>query len=89
MGTRTKWPSYGRRRPCDAGVNAAADLVREDGNRLQPWRIFASLLVPEWHVGFSLPGGGGGGGGGNRAPKNCGGGFGKRAQLTGTINQSL
>ena len=38
-----------------------------------------------WHVGFSLLGGGG-----NRARKNWGGGgFGKRAQLTGTINQSL
>ena len=31
----------------------------------------------------------GGGGGVNRAPKNWGGGFGKRAQLTGTINQSV
>ena len=33
----------------------------------------------------------GGGGGVNRAPQNWGGGggFGKRAQLTGTINQSL
>ena len=39
-------------------------------------------------VGFSLPGGGGGGRV-NRAPKNWGGGFRKRAQLTGTINQSL
>ena len=29
------------------------------------------------------------GGGVNRAPQNWGGGFGKRAQLTGTINQSL
>ena len=38
------------------------------------------------HVGFSLPGGGGGS---IEPPKNGGGVFGKRAQLTGTINQSL
>ena len=37
------------------------------------------------HVGFSLPGGVGF----NRAPQNWGGGFRKRARLTGTINQSL
>ena len=40
------------------------------------------FLLMTWHVGFSLPGGGGV----NRAPQNVGG-FGKRAQLTGTINQ--
>ena len=38
-------------------------------------------VLCDGHVGFSLPGGGGV----NRAPKNWGGGFGKRAQLTDTI----
>ena len=38
---------------------------------------------------FTSGGGGGGGGGAIEPPKTGGGGFGKRARLTGIINQSL
>ena len=41
--------------------------------------------LSDGHVGFSLPGAGRS----IEPPKTWGGGFGKRAQLTGTINQSL
>ena len=47
--------------------------------------VCGTLVVYAGGARFSLPGGGV-----DRAPKSCGGGgFGKRAQLTGTINQLL
>ena len=62
---------------------------REMG-RKRPVPLISSSNSPSTsltgHVGLSLAGGGGGG---NRAAENWGEGFGKRAQLTGTTNQSL
>ena len=59
---------------------------RDSGSR--PFYCGCVLMVTNtWHVGLSLAGGGGGVS--IEPPKSGGGGFGKRAQLTGTINQSL
>ena len=82
-------PRWMRSRPAAGGFDArAAPSVEKAGSWTQAQPAYTRCC--------SLPQGmwvfisGGGGGGGSIEPlKTGGGGFGKRAQLTGTINQSL
>ena len=86
------WDKMNRKDITFFPLNKSMDLNLKSGfnqTNQSSTQVLPGLLHPPFsprHVGFSLPGGGGV----NRDPQNWGGGeFGERAQMTGTINQSL